>query len=115
MAARTGIDGCTYLFWSSWRRQTKKEGWNLQDCGVLSDGKYFALHRRHTLDAAAAAAVAVAFAFAAVSFSIAPSSSFVFLIIFSSSTNKSIAVFFFFFESRTCITQTVVRIQQPKA
>jgi hypothetical protein len=113
MAARTGIDGCTYLFWSSWRRQTKKEGWNLQDCGVLSDGKYFALHRRHTLDAAAAAAVAVAFA--AVSFSIAPSSSFVFLIIFSSSTNKSIAVFFFFFESRTCITQTVVRIQQPKA
>jgi hypothetical protein len=113
MAARTGIDGCTYLFWSSWRRQTKKEGWNLQDCGVLSDGKYFALHRRHTLDAAAAAAVAVAFA--AVSFSIAPSSSFVFLIIFSSSTNKSIAVFFFFFESRTFITQTVVRIQQPKA
>jgi hypothetical protein len=94
MAARTGIDGCTYLFWSSWRRQTKKEEWNLQDCGVLSDGKYFALHRRHTLDAAAAAAVAVAFA--AVSFSIAPSSSFVFLIIFSSSTNKSIAVFFFF-------------------
>jgi hypothetical protein len=29
----------TYLFWSSWRRQTKKDGWNLQDCGVLSDGE----------------------------------------------------------------------------
>jgi hypothetical protein len=45
----------TYLFWSSWRRQTKKDGWNLQDCGVLSDGEYFSLHRRHTLAAAVTA------------------------------------------------------------
>jgi hypothetical protein len=46
----------TYLFWSSWRLQTKKEGWNLQDPGVLADGSYLSLQRRHTfsdtLDAA---------------------------------------------------------------
>jgi hypothetical protein len=28
----------TYLFWSSWRRQTNKEGWNLQERRVLADG-----------------------------------------------------------------------------
>ena len=28
----------TNLFWSSWRRQTNKEGWNLQERRVLPDG-----------------------------------------------------------------------------
>jgi hypothetical protein len=33
-----GWVGTRHLFWSSWRRQTKKEGWNLQERRVLAEG-----------------------------------------------------------------------------
>jgi hypothetical protein len=41
-----------YLFWSSWRRQTNVERWNLQERRVLDDGSKLALHRRHNFTAA---------------------------------------------------------------
>lgn len=51
------IETAAHLFWSSWRRQTKKDGWNLQESGVFSNGENVPLHRRHTFfDAVAAMA-----------------------------------------------------------
>ena len=52
--------GSPYLFWSSWRRQTNKEGWNLQERRVLPDGSYLPLHLRHNFSAALAGAAAAA-------------------------------------------------------
>lgn len=38
-----------HLFWSSWRRQTKNEGWKRQEDEELVEGLYICLHRLHVL------------------------------------------------------------------
>lgn len=37
-----------YLFWSSWRRQTKKEGWKRQEEELFDEAVYVCLHLLHT-------------------------------------------------------------------